>query len=126
VQLLWPGVLSCFALIVILTIVLRNADCRDLPIDVQKENDMTRTSITFPELGLIAGTRAMFGAGVGLLLADRLDPAQRRSVGWTLLIVGALTTIPLAGQVLLGRTPSNGHHPAEKPMPQREYTGSSI
>jgi len=52
-----------------------------------------------PELALIAGTRGMLGAGIGLLLADRLPEAQRKAVGWTLLLVGALTTVPLAFEV---------------------------
>jgi hypothetical protein len=49
---------------------------------------------------MIAGTRAALGAGVALLLADRLNPDQRRAAGWTLLLVGALSTIPLAAEVL--------------------------
>jgi len=61
---------------------------------------MRETRITLPELALIAGTRAMLGAGVGLLLADRLSDAQRKAAGWTLLLVGALTTVPLAFEVL--------------------------
>lgn len=64
---------------------------------------MRETRITLPELGLIAGTRAALGAGVGLLLADRLPEGQRRAVGWTLLLVGALSTIPLAFEVLGGQ-----------------------
>ena len=61
---------------------------------------MRETRITLPELALIAGTRGMLGAGLGLLLADRLPEAQRKAVGWTLLLVGALTTLPLAFEVL--------------------------
>ena len=61
---------------------------------------MRETHLTLPELGLIAGTRGAAGAGLGLLLADRLSHEQRRAVGWTLLLVGALTTIPLAIEVL--------------------------
>jgi hypothetical protein len=61
---------------------------------------MRERAITLPELGLIAGTRAALGAGIGLLLADRLDPGRRKAVGWTLLLVGAITTIPLALEVL--------------------------
>jgi uncharacterized membrane protein YfcA len=61
---------------------------------------MRETKVTFPELALIAGTRALLGAGIGLLLADRLPEAQRKAAGWTLLLVGALTTIPLALDVL--------------------------
>jgi hypothetical protein len=57
---------------------------------------MISTELRLPELGLIAGTRGMLGAGIGLLLADKLDDRQRKGVGWTLVAVGALTTIPLA------------------------------
>src|SRR5436190_1552908 len=57
---------------------------------------MRETKITIPELVLVAGTRALGGAGVGLLLANRLSDDQRRAVGWTLFLVGALSTIPLA------------------------------
>jgi EamA domain-containing membrane protein RarD len=57
---------------------------------------MLKTELTLPELGLLAGTRGLFGAGLGLLLAHRLNPEQRRSIAWTLIAVGALTTIPLA------------------------------
>src|SRR4051794_21271647 len=55
---------------------------------------MRETRITLPELVLVAGTRAALGAGLGLLLADRLSADQRRAVGWTLFLVGALSTIP--------------------------------
>jgi hypothetical protein len=61
---------------------------------------MRETRITLPELGLVAGTRAALGAGIGLLLADRLSPEQRRAVGWTLVVVGALSTVPLAFEIL--------------------------
>jgi hypothetical protein len=60
---------------------------------------MRQTQITIPELALIASTRAILGAGVALLLADRLPEDQRKAVGWTMLLVGALSTIPLALEV---------------------------
>ena len=41
---------------------------------------MRETRITLPELVLVAGTRATLGAGLGLLLADRLSEDQRRAV----------------------------------------------
>src|SRR5262249_14485671 len=69
---------------------------------------MRETHITLPELALIAGTRAALGAGLGLLLADRFNPEQRRAVGWTLLVIGALTTIPLGFEVLGGGRMSAG------------------
>ena len=64
---------------------------------------MKASDLTLPEIGLIAGTRAMLGAGAGLLLADRLDDEQRKSIGWTLLIIGAVSTIPLVINVLSKR-----------------------
>jgi hypothetical protein len=62
---------------------------------------MTQRTITLPLLGLIAGTRAALGAGIALLLADRMTAEQRRAVGWTLTAVGVVSTIPLAAHVLL-------------------------
>jgi hypothetical protein len=56
---------------------------------------MKQANLPLPMLGLIAGTRGMLGAGVGLLLADRLAPARRRNLGWTLVAIGALSTLPL-------------------------------
>jgi hypothetical protein len=60
---------------------------------------MKKHDVTIPEIGLIAATRAMLGAGVALLLSDKLTPEQRRAVGWTLVAVGVLTTFPLALEV---------------------------
>jgi hypothetical protein len=64
---------------------------------------MKKSELTLPEIALIAGTRGMIGAGAGLLLADRLNDDQRNSIGWTLLIIGAISTIPLAIEVLSRR-----------------------
>ena len=61
---------------------------------------MIQRTISLPLLGVIAGTRAALGAGIALLLADRLNDDQRRAVGWTLTAVGVLSTIPLAAHVL--------------------------
>jgi hypothetical protein len=60
---------------------------------------MNRRALSIPEIGIIAGTRAAFGAGVALLLADQMSKEQRRAVGWTLLAVGAISTIPIAVQL---------------------------
>jgi hypothetical protein len=65
---------------------------------------MYETKISLPELGLVAGTRAVAGLGLGLLLAGRMKESRRRTVGWSLLLVGALSTIPLAMDVLGRRT----------------------
>jgi hypothetical protein len=60
--------------------------------------------VTVPELALIAGTRGLLGAGIGLLAAGRLSDDQRRVVGRVLLAIGAATTIPLAFQVFQHKT----------------------
>jgi hypothetical protein len=61
---------------------------------------MIERQLTLPTLALIAGTRLVLGIGLGLLVAHRLDPSQRRAVGWALCAVGAATTVPLAMEVL--------------------------
>lgn len=75
---------------------------------------MRETQITVPELVMIAGTRVALGAGVGLLLADRLSDDRRKAVGWTLVTFGLLSTIPLAFEVF-GRRGSG--ESAEGPEP---------
>ena len=64
---------------------------------------MKETTISIPEIALIAGTRAALGAGVALLLGDRLTKEQKKSVGWTLVLVGAVTTVPLLADVFAKR-----------------------
>ena len=61
---------------------------------------MREVELTLPEIALLVGTRAALGAGLGLLLADRLPKSQGKAIGWTLLLVGAATTIPLAFEML--------------------------
>jgi len=76
---------------------------------------MIHRDLSMPELGLIAGTRMMLGAGIGLLLADHMRPEHRRAVGWTLLGVGLASTIPLAADVLMHHKipgAENGRHAA--------------
>jgi hypothetical protein len=57
---------------------------------------MRQATLPVPEIGIIAATRGMLGAGVALLLADRLPESNRKKIGWPLLAIGALSTIPLA------------------------------
>jgi hypothetical protein len=64
---------------------------------------MKKVELPIPELGLIAVTRGMLGAGVGLLLAGRLSERKRTVVGRILVAVGALSTIPLAIDVVTRR-----------------------
>ena len=64
---------------------------------------MKTSALTFPEIALIAGTRAMGGAGIALLLGDKLSQEQRKAVGWTLLSIAVVTTIPLLVDVFRKR-----------------------
>jgi hypothetical protein len=57
---------------------------------------MKTYAVTVPEIAIVAATRGVAGAGVGLLVADFLRPDTRRTLGWALLTIGALTTIPIA------------------------------
>jgi hypothetical protein len=61
---------------------------------------MQQHGLTIPELILIAGTRVALGAGLGLLIGDKLRSDVRKGAGWALLGVGAATTIPLVMSVL--------------------------
>ena len=56
---------------------------------------MKERCLTIPEIILLGGTRVALGAGVGLILADKLNDSKRKGAGWALLAVGVLTTIPI-------------------------------
>jgi hypothetical protein len=64
---------------------------------------MKKTELTLPEVALIGGTRGLLGAGIALLLADKLKEDKRKAVGWTLFLIGAISTIPLVIDVLSKR-----------------------
>ena len=66
---------------------------------------MKRFDLSVPEFGFIVATRAALGAGIGLLLADRLRRRHRRALGSTLVALGALTTIPAAITLFGSRHP---------------------
>jgi hypothetical protein len=61
---------------------------------------LTERGLTIPEIMLIAGTRVALGAGLGLLISNRLNEDQRKGAGWALLAVGVLTTFPIMRSVL--------------------------
>lgn len=67
---------------------------------------MREVNLPMPELGLIVGTRAALGFGLRLLFADRMSDEQRRAIGWSLVLVGILSTFPLAADVLGRRLPA--------------------
>jgi hypothetical protein len=75
--------------------------------DVLLEREIMKTyAVTVPEIAIVAATRGIAGAGIGLLVAEFLRPDTRRTLGWTLLTVGALTTIPIA-MALFGKRETN-------------------
>jgi hypothetical protein len=61
---------------------------------------MMERNLSITDLMLIAGTRFALGAGVGLLLSNRLSKEQRNAAGVALALVGGLSTIPLMLGVL--------------------------
>jgi hypothetical protein len=61
---------------------------------------MKPMNVSLPELLFVAGTRALAGAGLGLLASNYLAPETRRHVGWTLFALGALTTVPILATVV--------------------------
>lgn len=79
-----------------------------------EQNLMKRTALSIPEIALIGGTRAALGAGLALLLGSRLNNDQRRAVGWTLVAVGAITTIPIAVQLIRSRMDSSDDSDRER------------
>jgi hypothetical protein len=58
-----------------------------------------RVELPVPEIGILAVTRAMLGAGVGLMVAEKLSERQRRVIGRTLFLIGVLSTIPLVKDI---------------------------
>jgi hypothetical protein len=61
---------------------------------------MIERKLTLAEIMLIAGTRVALGVGIGLLLSSKLNNDQRKAAGLALTLVGGLTTVPLALNVI--------------------------
>ncbi len=61
---------------------------------------MKRVDLSKPEFFFIVATRAILGAGLGLLGAGSLDKNKRRYVAGALIAVGALATIPAVAALL--------------------------
>ncbi len=72
---------------------------------------LVEKTTALPELSLIAGTRAILGIGIGLLLADRLNPDQRKVVGWTMFAIGAISAIPQTYEFFGGERRTRHHRP---------------
>ena len=61
---------------------------------------MKPRTLTVPELALMAGTRVALGIGIGLLIADKIPRDTRKGAACALLLMGALSTIPLVAGIL--------------------------
>ena len=55
---------------------------------------MKRLVLNMPTFGFVVATRAMIGAGIGILVGERLPADRRRAVALTLIGIGALSTGP--------------------------------
>jgi hypothetical protein len=55
--------------------------------------------MTVPELVRVLGTRAALGIGLGFLLANRFSSAERRAIGWTLLLAGGVVGATLGFEI---------------------------
>jgi hypothetical protein len=64
---------------------------------------MKQIQLPIPELMGIAATRGMLGAGLALLLGDRLEDRQRRRLGAVLTAIGVVSTIPFMWDILCRR-----------------------
>ncbi|HEY0725428.1 MAG TPA: hypothetical protein VGD41_15810 [Pyrinomonadaceae bacterium] len=53
-------------------------------------------SLSLPEIAVFAATRGAIGMGAGLLLADKFKQSNRKNLGWSLLLSGVASTIPIA------------------------------
>ena len=69
---------------------------------------MKEKTLRVPEIIQIAGTRVALGAGIGLLLGNKLNEDKRKGAGLALLMVGILSTIPIALNVFGKRSPLDG------------------
>jgi hypothetical protein len=85
---------------------------------------MREFKISAPELALIGATRAALGAGLGLLIADLVSRDRRSAIGWTLISIGALSTIPLAFEIF-GRVRPEAD-PQLPDQAEAGHTGSAL
>ena len=61
---------------------------------------MKKLILNLPTFGFVVMTRAMIGAGVGLLVSERLPRDRRRAIGAALFAIGAASTVPAIFEIL--------------------------
>ena len=69
---------------------------------------MKTYQVTLPEMAIVALTRGMAGAGLGLLVGGSMQRETRRALGWTLFALGAVSTVPILIALLGNRNPAGG------------------
>jgi hypothetical protein len=67
---------------------------------------MHTKTLTIPEIAFIAATRGAIGFGAGLLFANKFQETKRKTLGWSLLLAGVATTIPIAMHLFGNKKPS--------------------
>jgi len=77
---------------------------------------MKTVALDLPAFAFVVITRAALAAGISLFLSGKLTGRQRRSLGATLVGIGAATTIPAVISVLRGirRFRLSGDAPVER------------
>ena len=70
---------------------------------------MKRLNLPAPAFFFFVVTRALLGAGVGLLVSDKLPRKKRKAVGATLVGVGALSTLPAIFALVQARETETEH-----------------
>ncbi len=63
--------------------------------------DVKTYPVTFIEIGLLSGTRALAAAGLTLILAKRLPLDKQAAVGWSLFGAGSVIYLTILADVLL-------------------------
>ena len=58
--------------------------------------ELKMKSLSLPEIAIFAATRGVIGLGAGLLLADKFRQPNRKTLGWSLLLSGIASTVPIA------------------------------
>lgn len=69
---------------------------------------MPMTNLPLYKVGALALTRAALGAGIGLLVADRLAPGPRKVIAGGLIALGIAATVPLLVSIVQGIDTASG------------------
>lgn len=62
---------------------------------------MKKYPVTFLQIGILSGTRAVAAAGLAFLIADKIPKDSRKILGWSLLGTGTVFFLGLVTDLLL-------------------------